>query len=163
MKAKIELMRRTPVLSALNEESLTFLLDYARSVQVAANDSFFREGDQASSMFILETGSASVLKSWKGREMELRVLRAGDCFGEMALMDMFPRSASVRAQEDCTAIEISPRGLVRLYGRNVEQYTLVQINLGREVCRRLREADERLFRAGMGEVEVDRNTVFQAT
>lgn len=163
MMAKIELMKRTPVFSALREDSLKFLLDFARSVEVPANGFFFREDDQASSMFILERGSAAVVKTWKGREMQLRTLRVGDCFGEMALMDMFPRSAAVRAEEDSSAIELSPRGLVRLYGRDVEQYTLVQINLGREVCRRLRDADERLFRAGMGESDVETDIAFRAT
>ncbi|HVT43256.1 MAG TPA: cyclic nucleotide-binding domain-containing protein [Thermoanaerobaculia bacterium] len=163
MIAKLDLMKRTQVFSVLSEESLTFLLDYARSVEVPAKEFFFREGDQASSMFILETGSASVIKNWQERVMELRILHPGECFGEMALMDMFPRSASVRAEEDCTALELSPRGLVRLYDRDVEQFTLVQMNLGREVCRRLRAADERLFRAGMGEHEVDTDTVFRAT
>ena len=163
MLTKIELMKKTPVFSSLREDSLKFLLDFSRSVSVPRNDFFFRENDQASSMFILESGSASVLKSWKGNEMQLRTLNAGDCFGEMALMDMFPRSASVRAEEDSSAIELSPRGLVRLYGRDVEQYTLVQISLGREVCRRLRDADERLFRAVMGERATDTDTVFRAT
>ena len=163
MQAKIELMKRTPVFSALREESLKFLLDFARPVEVPAGGFFFREHDQASSMYLLQSGSASVLKTWEGREMHLRTLRPGDCFGEMALMDMFPRSASVRADQDSTAIEFSPRGMVRLYGRDVEQYTLVQINLGREVCRRLREADERLFRAGMGEVGDSTEIVFRTT
>lgn len=163
MTDKIELMKRTPVFSALRDDSLKFLLDFSRLVEVPAGGFFFREDDQASSMYILQSGSASVLKSYEGREMHLRTLKRGDCFGEMALMDMFPRSASVRADEDSAAIELSPRGLVRLYGRDVEQYTLVQINLGREVCRRLRDADERLFRAGMGEAGVDTRIVFRAT
>ena len=164
MIAKIDLMKRTPVFSGLREESMTFLLDYARAVQVPAKQFFFRENDQASSMFILESGTVAVLKTWQGREMQLRVMHAGDCFGEMALMDMFPRSASVRAEQDCTAIELSPRGLVRLYERDVEQYMLVQVSLGREVCRRLRDADDRLFRAQMGEAEaVHHDIVFRTT
>lgn len=163
MTDRIELMKKTPVFSALREDSVKFLLDFARTVQVPAGGYFFRENDQASSMYILQSGSAVVLKSWKGHDMELRTLRPGECFGEMALMDMFPRSASVLAQQDSTAIELSPRGLVRLYGRDVEQYTLVQISLGREVCRRLRDADEKLFRAGMGEAASHEETVFRTT
>jgi hypothetical protein len=76
---------------------------------------------------------------------------------------MFPRSASVRAEEDCTALELSPRGLVRLYERDVEQYMLVQASLGRELCRRLRAADERLFRAVMGEQTGDADLAFKTT
>jgi CRP/FNR family transcriptional regulator, cyclic AMP receptor protein len=51
-------------------------------------------------MFVLEAGKAAVLKSWDGQEYLLRILKEGDCFGEMAVMDLFPRSASVRAVEE---------------------------------------------------------------
>ena len=105
-------------------------------------------------MFVLESGRVAVLKSWKGRVFDLRHLKQGDCFGEMALMDLQPRSASVRALEDCTAIELRPDDLLRLFERDPEQFALIQMNMGREVCRRLRFTDELLFRAQMG-VPVD--------
>ena len=52
-------------------------------------------------------GKVAVLKSWRGQEFLLRILKEGDCFGEMAVMDLLPRSASIRAVEDCTAIRLS--------------------------------------------------------
>jgi len=60
-----------------------------------------------------------------------------------------PRSASVKAIEDCSAIELRPDHLMRLFERDVEQFALIQMNMGREVCRRLRATDERLFAAEM--------------
>ncbi|MEJ2424432.1 MAG: cyclic nucleotide-binding domain-containing protein, partial [Candidatus Thiodiazotropha sp.] len=80
-----------------------------------------------------------------GREYHLRDLLKGDCFGEMALMDCKPRSAAVRAREFCRAIRIEAGLLAKLYGVDAEQYLLIYMNLGREVCRRLRDADHRLF------------------
>ena len=65
-------------------------------------------------------------------------------------MDLSPRSASVLAVEDCTAIELSSANLYKVYERDIEQFALIQMNLGREVSRRLREADDRLFRARIG-------------
>jgi CRP/FNR family cyclic AMP-dependent transcriptional regulator len=81
----------------------------------------------------------------------LRRLEQGDCFGEMALLDLFPRSASVRADEDCSAIEISSANLMRLFERDVEQFALIQMNIAREMSRRLRVTGDLLFRARMGE------------
>jgi CRP-like cAMP-binding protein len=63
----------------------------------------------------------------------------------MAVMDLSPRSASVRAVEDCTAIRVSAANLYRLYEQDPKQFALIQMNMGREVTRRLREADDRLF------------------
>ena len=102
---------------------------------VPENAFFFREGDHADSMFVLEAGSAAVLKSWRGQDHLLGTLKQGDCFGEMAVMDLGPRSASVRAVEDCTAIRISAANLYQVYSQDLKQFTLIQMNMGREVCR----------------------------
>jgi CRP-like cAMP-binding protein len=99
---------------------------------------------------VLESGHAVVIKGWQGHDTELHRLAAGDCFGEMALMDLFPRSASVVAVEHCRAIELAAADLLRLFERDAEQFALIQMNIGREVCRRLRATDERLFQATMG-------------
>ena len=158
----IELLQRMPIFGAIREDVLHVLLGGAGSVEVAPGGCFFREGDEAGSMFVLEAGRASVLKGWQGREFVLHHLDAGDCFGEMALMDLCPRSATVQADQPCRAIEFTPADLFRVFEFDAEQFALIQMNLGREVCRRLRATDELLFRAGMGEVPVPPPGRFQA-
>jgi CRP/FNR family transcriptional regulator, cyclic AMP receptor protein len=148
---RLELLQRMPIFGAIRDDALLFLLAQAREIALEAGAYFFREHDEASSMFVLELGSVSVFKSWQGREFVLQNLAAGDCFGEMALMDLCPRSASVRAESDCIAIEFGSGDLLRLFERDAEQFALIQMNMGREVCRRLRATDEMLFRARMGE------------
>jgi CRP-like cAMP-binding protein len=64
-------------------------------------------------------------------------------------MDLCPRSASVRADDDCQALELSAAALLGLFERDPEQFALIQMNMGREVCRRLRAADQQLFAAAM--------------
>lgn len=161
MRAKrIELLQGMPIFGAIDDDALHFLLEQAREVVVPAGDYFFRENDQAQSMFVLEEGSAEVIKGWQGNDTVLHRLGAGDCFGEMALMDLFPRSASVRAVEDCRAIELSAADLLRLFEHDAEQFALIQMNIGREVCRRLRATDELLFNATMGEHHTALETLF---
>jgi CRP/FNR family transcriptional regulator, cyclic AMP receptor protein len=146
---RIELLQSMPIFGAIREDVLRFLLDQAKVVSVAAGGYFFREGDDAQGMFVLESGSAAVLKNWQGRKYKLHEFRGGDCFGEMALMDLMPRSASVKALENCVAIELRPDQLMRIFERDIEQFALIQMNMGREVCRRLRSTDERLFAVEM--------------
>ena len=157
---RIDLLQGMPIFGAIREDALQFLLEQAHEVLVGAGQFFFRENDQATSMFVLESGRAVVLKGWQGHDIELHRLRAGDCFGEMALMDLFPRSASVRAVEDCQAIELTTADLLRLFERDAEQFALIQMNIGREVCRRLRATDELLFNATMGEKHSGVETLF---
>jgi len=148
-QARIELLQRMPIFGGVRANTLEFLLGLCPVESVAKNEFFFREGDQADSMFVLEEGKVAVLKSWRGQDHLLQTLEQGDCFGEMAVMDMCPRSASVRAVEDCTAIRISAGNLYRVYSQDLKQFALIQMNMGREVCRRLRELDGRLFSARM--------------
>jgi CRP-like cAMP-binding protein len=144
-----------PIFGGIRTDVLQFLLTLCPVVFVATNEHFFHEGDQADSMFVLQTGRVAVLKSLRDQQCLLSILKEGDCFGEMAVMDLGPRSASVRALEDCTAICISAANLYQLYTLDLKQFTLIQMNMGREVCRRLREADSRLFRAKMALPEAD--------
>lgn len=80
----------------------------------------------------------------------------------MAVIDHCERSASVRAVEDCTAIRISAANLYELYAQDLKQFALIQMNMGREVCRRLRQADSHLFSAKMGAPEADIGHLFFA-
>lgn len=149
-EARLTCLQQMPIFGGISEASLKFILGISPIVSLPKGGFFFRENDRADSMYVLEQGRAAVLKFCQNEQYVLRHLVAGDCFGEMALMDLFPRSASVVAEEDCTALQIPVANLHRLYEKDLEQFTIIQMNMGREVSRRLRELDERLFRARMG-------------
>ena len=51
----------------------------------------------------------------------------------------------MRAGDGCVAIEITSTSLMDVYQHDIEQFALIQMNMGREVSRRLREVDEQLF------------------
>lgn len=160
---RIELLQQMPIFGAIREDALEYLLEPATSVFMQAGQYFFREGDTAQSMYVLEAGRVAVTKRWEGREMLLRHFESGDCFGEMGLVDLFPRSASVQAVEDCTAIELTSAHLLRLFEKDLEQFALIQMNLAREMSRRLRMTDELLFRTRMGEAPTTPAPVFRTT
>jgi CRP/FNR family transcriptional regulator, cyclic AMP receptor protein len=142
---RIQLLQEMAVFGAVRTDVLEFLLGLSRTVRMARGEYFFHQGDPGEVMFVLEAGAVEILKGTTGQPSRvLRHLAAGDCFGEMALMDLAPRSASVRATEDCMAIEISAANLMQVYEKDVRQFVLIEMNMGRELSRRLREADERL-------------------
>ncbi len=145
----LELLQAMPIFGAISNDTLNFLLERSKDVSVAKDGYFFRENDQGSSMFVLEEGRVAVLKSWVEQAKDLAYLNEGDCFGEMALIEMGARSASIQATEDCKAIELSIESLHELYQHDLEQFTIIQMNMSREVCRRLRKADDRLFHVRM--------------
>lgn len=145
--SRIDLLQAMPVFGGVRDDILSFLLDHAPIISVAADDYFFREGEAGDAMFVLEHGEVTVSKTCHHHEYVLRQLGRGDAFGEMALIDLFPRSANVKALTDCQAIELTSDLLYKVYERDLEQFTMIQMNVAREISRRLRVADERLFRA----------------
>ena len=159
---RVELLQQMPIFGGIGDAALQLLLEPVQTISVPAGVFFFRERDMADCMYVLESGRVEVLKDWAGRELLLRELGAGDCFGEMALLDLFPRSASVRALEACQALALTPAHLARLFEHDAEQFALIQMNIAREMSRRLRDADEQLFRATMGEGQPARETAYHA-
>lgn len=147
---QIELLQAMPLFGGINKETLTFLLERSRIVSVPQGQYFFREGDPGNALYILQEGEVAIIKSWQGQNYVLRQLKTGDAFGEMALIDLFPRSAAVRVTHNAKAIELTHDLLYDIYEKDLEQFTLIQMNVGRELSRRLRVADELLFKAKMG-------------
>jgi CRP-like cAMP-binding protein len=147
--SRIQLLQAMPIFGGIKDDVLAFLVEQTTSVTVPQGRFFFREGERGEAMYVLEEGEVAVVKSWEGRGYVLKRMSRGDSFGEMALVDLCPRSASVKATRDTRALELDGELLLKLYEHDMEQFTLIQMNVAREISRRLRVADERIFRAKM--------------
>jgi CRP/FNR family cyclic AMP-dependent transcriptional regulator len=144
-ESRLRLLQNMPIFGAVQEQTLDFILETASIVEVNKGNYFFQEGEPANCMYVLEKGHVAIFRVWEGVQYKLRELNAGDCFGEMALMDTMPRSATVYALQDCQAIEITTQQFYEVYNKYPDQFILMYMNMGRELCRRLRDADSRLF------------------
>ena len=163
MSEDFEFLKDIALFGGLNPDALRLILQVAPVVSVPKGEYFFREGDEAHSMFVLRTGQVAILKTWKEHDYVLRRLNAKDCFGEMALMDLEPRSASVLAMWDSTALELSAHTLDQDYEAQPDQVTVLQMNMGREESRRLRESNRQVFEAKLEARIVDGNLHFFTT
>ncbi|GAK49518.1 hypothetical protein U14_00740 [Candidatus Moduliflexus flocculans] len=146
-QSRLSMLQNMPIFGGIREDILEFILKTAEMITISAGEYFFHEHDAGNSLFVLEQGRAAVTKLWKNREYVLTELHDGDCFGEMALIDLGPRTASVVALNVCTAIKLSCGTIFGIYKKDIEQFTMIQMNMGREVSRRLRKMDEQSFQA----------------
>lgn len=144
---RIDLLRNTSIFAAMTPESLELLLQRARRRRLEKGEYFFREGEQGTSIFVLERGSVRILKRWRGESYVIRQLNAGDFFGEISVLDLLPRSASVVCEEDCEAIEFRALDVLAIAQHDLEQFTMIYMNIARELGRRLRHANELVFEA----------------
>jgi len=146
---QIRLLQAMPIFGGVSEEALRFLMGLAREVEVPEGNYYYHEGDPANSVFVLETGKVVLMKRWQDQDHVVKSLARGDSFGEVALIDLQPRNTSALAVEASRALELSTEDLYKLYKRHLEQFALIYMNMARQVCRRLREADMRAFAADM--------------
>ena len=76
--------------------------------RVYAKDSIiFCEGEPGDELFIIQKGSVKIIKITENNEILLAVLRSGDIFGEMALLESKPRAAGAVAYEDCQLMAVN--------------------------------------------------------
>lgn len=143
-RPQTQILKQIAIFAGLRFDTLDFLLTRSSRVEIPAGDSFFREADIGQELFVIERGSVRVVKHRDGDEVELARFGVGDCVGEMSLLAVMPRSASVIACTDCTAIRLTGADLAALYDHDVEQFAMMVLNMGREVARRLWVANEML-------------------
>jgi CRP-like cAMP-binding protein len=149
-KGGVEPLTRVSMFGGLRNDTLTFLLARAETVSVAKGDVFFREGEPGGALYVLRRGRAQVIKhkpatrSKKAKSIQVAEIKAGGCFGEVSLLAVMPRSATVAALEDCEALRLRYTDLHELYRHDVAEFALLMLNLGREVARRLWRADQML-------------------
>jgi len=143
----VEMLKNIPIFGGIRLEVLQLMLDHSNVVNKSKGDYFFRENELAGSMFVLLKGNVEITKTWRDKSYTIAQLLPGDCFGEMAIIDHCTRSANVIAVEDCQAIELTIECFNEIYLEDIKQYTMLQMNMGREVSRRLREANDLLFQS----------------
>ncbi len=141
-KVQPEELRQIGLFGALSDEVLAHLASTLSVTTPSAGTTVFREGEDARDMFVLVNGEMEVLKRSE-REIDARVamLGPGDWFGEMSILDVQARSATVRALAPSRLVRITAADLDALYRYDVKAYAIIVLNLARELSRRLRVAD----------------------
>ena len=100
----------------------------------------FREGDPGEKMFLIRAGRVNIVKRISDSEITLAVLGPGEFFGEMALLEKLPRSASATVAEDAQLIEIEQEHFDTLVRKSGE----IAMRMLRRLSGRLREAGRQI-------------------
>uniref|UniRef100_A0A8C6VDH5 cGMP-dependent protein kinase n=1 Tax=Naja naja TaxID=35670 RepID=A0A8C6VDH5_NAJNA len=100
-------LRGVKPLQGLSDADLSQLLDSAEERTFMPNEFIIQEGDEGRAFFFILTGEVDVTRNVDGQEEHIRVLKAGDHFGELSLIRNIRRTASCRAQDEVTCIAVA--------------------------------------------------------
>jgi CRP-like cAMP-binding protein len=136
-------LRDIGLFGGLSDETLQHLASSLRIINRGAGELVFAEGAEAREFYVLLRGEVEIFKASKaGAEARLARLSSKHWFGEMSVFDVQRRSASVRTLLPCRLLVVTARDLDALYRRDLKSYTLLVLNVTREIARRLRLVDE---------------------
>jgi CRP-like cAMP-binding protein len=138
-------LRETPFFGGLSDASLDLLASMLVERRFDAGATVVAEGEPGRSMFVVHSGDLAVSKLGdSGCAIRMAILEPGDFFGEMTLIEMQNRSATVVAESPTVLYELTARNLYTYYKADIHAYVMVLQNINRELCRRLRHADNRI-------------------
>jgi CRP/FNR family cyclic AMP-dependent transcriptional regulator len=132
-------LSRVPLFAELPPERIHELAQSVRRRTYHRGETIFHKGDPGNGLYMIGAGQVKiVLPSEMGEEAMLAVLEAGEFFGELALFDGLPRSATVVAVQNAEVLVLHRDDFMSFVGRNPE----VVSALFAALSRRLRDADE---------------------
>jgi CRP-like cAMP-binding protein len=136
-----KLLDKCASFKALNEQERRDLAARAQSRTFAPNEPIFHIGDPGYSMMGVMVGIVRIsLPGWKDKHLILADLPAGEFFGEIALLDGKPRSASATALTKCQLLVLERRDFLTF----LERSPTACFNLMQLLCDRIRRSDERM-------------------
>jgi len=140
-------VRGIPMFARLRVRELVAVAHIASERRCQKGEVVVREGEEGDVLYLVMKGEMSVLKAVApGREATLAKIGASDFFGEMALFDREPRSASVRADTEAHLLKIEAGAFTRI----MELYPPIPMNICRVFSQRTRALHEKIQSSRFG-------------
>lgn len=133
---RLLLIRRVSIFTELRDEFLVKLASVMDELSFPNQHTIFEQGEEGRSLYIVVAGKVKVHIG----EQELAQLEGGAIFGEMALFDAEPRSASVTTLEPCECLRLNQLQLQDA----IEETPEIAVNVIRGLSRRVRELNRKV-------------------
>lgn len=140
-----KILAMAPLFRALSPDELSQIVGISKVLRVRSGVTVVEEGDVASAMYVLVEGTAEVNKDLPGGDTtRLALLKAPTVFGEMALIDRHPRSATVATTSDAVLFQIDLESFNELRSAYQPAAFKVLRAVAPLMCERLRGINEKV-------------------
>jgi CRP/FNR family transcriptional regulator, cyclic AMP receptor protein len=141
----VDALSRIHLFDGIARVGLAKIAAIAREESHGLGEFIFREGDSGGQLYLILEGQVRISREVQGMgEEALAVLGPGDAFGEMALIDDFPRSADVRVHQRCRLLVISKEAMEDLLFLEKDLAYEILWNFVKILSARLRETNDKM-------------------
>jgi len=140
MAANARTLQKYSLFGGLMEEQIEIILPLMKEENYGPDELIITEGKPNDKVYFLIEGQVAVTK----RDTLLSSFGEGEAFGEMEVLDVMPAVASIKSLSNVMLMSISNKSLHELYKLDITIFSLIIMNLARDLSRRLRKADEKL-------------------
>jgi CRP-like cAMP-binding protein len=141
---EVSLLQKYSLFGGLMEDQIKQILPLMERENYKSGENIIIEGEPNDRIrFILE-GRVAVIK----HGIVLSEFAEGDVIGEMEVLDVMPSAATNKALSDTQVISISNKGLRDIYKADVHSFSLIIMNLARDLSRRLRHMNDKAVEPG---------------
>jgi CRP/FNR family cyclic AMP-dependent transcriptional regulator len=130
-----EFLARVPIFASCTADEIAAIAGVAQQSSFQPGQIIVTQGAPGQAFYMLLSGRVDILRD----DVVLGSLGPGDFFGEMSLLDQFPRSATIKAVDEVSCLMLSSWDFKAL----LERHPSIAIKLLEVLSRRLRSADER--------------------
>ena len=140
---EVELLRKIPIFSKIEPSKLKLLAFTSERLTYAEGDVLFEQGDAGDAAYIIIGGKADVVVDTPGGPLIVATLGENEIVGEIAILCDVPRTATVKANTEVTALRITKD----LFFSLVVEFPQIAVEIMRELAHRLEVTTARLREA----------------
>ncbi len=124
--------------------------DELNKVHFEGGEVIFKQGEKGNELYIIQSGNVKITKETDTGELKLATLKKGEIFGEMALFDRLPRSATATALDDTRILCINKKNLFS----NISKDPDLVFKILESMCLRIRGLNEELSKLKKNKIEI---------
>ena len=154
-----EVALQLPIFQNLSENERDLIFSHLNYQKIEKGDVVFKEGSSGNQCYFILSGVISVAQTLStGQQQVLTKLKVGEMFGQIALIDRKPRSASCYASQTCELLSLSGEHFDILYSsQSAFAYKIID-QIVMDLSKRLRGATEQLYKANQSKTAKQRTT-----
>jgi CRP/FNR family transcriptional regulator, cyclic AMP receptor protein len=119
MPCNAEMLADVELFEHVNEEDRARLAEFIDFIQLPAGETLFKTGEPGESLYVVKSGEMELyIKDTAGQKILLAIASAGEVFGELALLDRGPRTATALALADTELLELDRDDLLLLFQKS---------------------------------------------